>query len=103
MDNFFYPLFCHGHCRKSALPAPGYLPGGSEIAPDLSAIPAEYQDLREVLSKETKEMETYIEDSVATGFIRPSASTAGIGYLFVEKRTKPCTCASTTGASTTSR
>uniref|UniRef100_A0A4W5K9D1 ribonuclease H n=1 Tax=Hucho hucho TaxID=62062 RepID=A0A4W5K9D1_9TELE len=42
---------CHAHCLKSAQPAPGRLPGGSEVAPDLSAIPAKYQDLREVFSK----------------------------------------------------
>ena len=39
--------FCHTHCLKSALPAPGRLPGGLEIATNLPAIPTEYQDLRE--------------------------------------------------------
>jgi hypothetical protein len=36
--------FCHAHCLKSAQPAPGHLPGGLEVALDLSVIPAEYQD-----------------------------------------------------------
>jgi hypothetical protein len=43
--------FCHAHCLKSAQPAPERLPGASEVVPDLSAIPAEYQDLLEVFSK----------------------------------------------------
>eukprot|EP00063_Salmo_salar_P017086 XP_013991921.1 PREDICTED: uncharacterized protein LOC106567309 [Salmo salar] len=43
--------FCHTHCLKSAEPAPGHLPGDSEGALDLSAISAEYQDLREVINK----------------------------------------------------
>ena len=43
--------FCHAHCLNSAQPAPGRLLGGSEGAPDLTAIPAGYQDLREVFSK----------------------------------------------------
>lgn len=129
-------LLCHAHCLKSAQPAPGYLPGCSEVSPDLSVIPVEYQDLWEVFSKaqatsllphrpydcgidllpgttppwvrlyslsgpETKAMETYIEDSLAAGFIHPSASPAGAGFFFVEKKPKPC--ASTTGVSTTSR
>jgi hypothetical protein len=37
--------FCHAHCLKSAQPAPGCFPGGSEGGPDLSSIPADYQDL----------------------------------------------------------
>jgi hypothetical protein len=43
--------FCHAQCLKSVQPAPGRLPGGSEGAPDLSAIPEEIQDLREVFNK----------------------------------------------------
>ena len=43
-----WSLSCHTHCLKSALPAPGRLSGGLEIAPDRSA---EYQDLREGFSK----------------------------------------------------
>eukprot|EP00063_Salmo_salar_P020570 XP_013995405.1 PREDICTED: RNA-directed DNA polymerase homolog [Salmo salar] len=43
--------FCYTHYLMSAQPAPGCLPGGSEVAPDLSAIPTEYQDLREVFIK----------------------------------------------------
>lgn len=38
-------------------------------------------------------METYIEDSLAAGCIHPSASPAGAGFFFVEKRDKtlrPC-------------
>ena len=42
---------CHTHCLKSALPAPGRLPGGLKIAPDLSASSAEYQELWEGFSK----------------------------------------------------
>ena len=33
-------------------------------------------------------METYIEDSLAAGFICPSASPAGEGFFFVEKKDK---------------
>ena len=33
-------------------------------------------------------METYIEDSLATGFIRPSSSPAGASFFFVEKKDK---------------
>ena len=42
---------------------------------------------------ETKAMETYIGDSLAVGFIRPSSSPAGAGFFFVEKKDKtlhPC-------------
>jgi hypothetical protein len=73
----------------------------SEVAPDLSAIPVEYQDLREDFSKdratslhylsgpETKAMETYIEDSLAAGRIRPFA---GAGFFFVGKNKTMCPC-----------
>lgn len=47
-------------------------------------------------------METYIENSLNAGFIRPSASPAGAGFFFMEKA-KPCARASTTGASMKSR
>jgi hypothetical protein len=43
--------FCHVHCLKSALPAPGRLAVSLGEAPNLSTIPAEYQDLREVFSQ----------------------------------------------------
>jgi hypothetical protein len=43
--------FCHAHCLKSAQPAPRRLPVGLEVALDLSAIPTEYQDLRESFIK----------------------------------------------------
>ena len=42
---------------------------------------------------ETKAMEEYIEESLATGAVRPSASPAGAGFFFVEKKDKtlrPC-------------
>ncbi len=38
-------------------------------------------------------MEKYISDSLATGFIRPSSSPAGAGFLFVGKKDgslRPC-------------
>ncbi|XP_045555675.1 uncharacterized protein [Salmo salar] len=95
--------------------------GSREGAPDLSAIPAEHQNLREVFSKtramslplhrpydcgiyllpsttpprgrlyslsglETKAMETYIVDHLATGFIHSSSSPAG--FFFMEKKDK---------------
>eukprot|EP00063_Salmo_salar_P046274 XP_014021109.1 PREDICTED: uncharacterized protein LOC106582478 [Salmo salar] len=85
-----------------AQPAQGRLPGGSEVAPGLSAIPTGYQDLREVFSKslahpygcgidllpKNKAMETYVGDTPATGFIRPSSSPAGERFFFVEKKDK---------------
>ena len=38
-------------------------------------------------------MDTYIGDSLAAGFIRPSSSTAGTGFFFVEKKDKTlCLC-----------
>ena len=43
--------FCHAHCFRSALPAPGRLPACLRKATDLSAIHAEYLDLREVFNK----------------------------------------------------
>lgn len=43
--------FYHAHCLMSVQPALRHLPGVSEVAPDLSAIPAEYQELQEVFSK----------------------------------------------------
>jgi hypothetical protein len=48
-------------------------------------------------------METYIEESLDAGFIHPSAFPSGTGFFFVERRTKPCACASTTEVSTTSQ
>ncbi len=42
---------------------------------------------------ERKAMETYINDSLAAGIIRPSSSPAGAGFFFVEKKDKtlrPC-------------
>lgn len=33
-------------------------------------------------------METYIGDSLAAGFIRPTSSPAGAGFFFVEKKDK---------------
>jgi len=38
-------------------------------------------------------MESYINDSLAAGIIRPSSSPAGAGFFFVEKKDKtlhPC-------------
>ena len=38
-------------------------------------------------------MEEYVEESLATGSVRPSASPAGAGFFFVEKKDKtlrPC-------------
>lgn len=121
---------CQAHCLKSVQAAPGRLPGGLEVAPDLSSIPTEHQVLREVFSTsqatsippqrpddcrivllpsitlprgslyslpgpKTKAMETYIEHSLATGFICPSSSPAGAGFFF-EERSRPCTRALTT-------
>lgn len=43
---------------------------------------------------ETKAMENYIGDSLATGFICPSSSPAGAGFFFMEKKDMilcPCT------------
>jgi hypothetical protein len=38
-------------------------------------------------------MEEYIEESLATGAVCPSASPTGIGFFFVEKKDKTlCTC-----------
>ena len=39
-----------------------------------------------IVGPETKAMETYIEDSLAAGGIRPSASPAGAGSFFVEEK-----------------
>ncbi len=40
---------------------------------------------------ERKVMETYINDSLAAGIIRPSSSPAGAGFFFVEKKDKTLT------------
>ena len=42
--------FCHAHCLKIVQPAPGCLLAGLGEALDLSAVPAEYQDVREVFN-----------------------------------------------------
>ena len=49
--------------------------------------------LYSLFGPETKAMEEYIEDSLAAGRIGPSASPAGAGFLFVDKKDKtlrPC-------------
>lgn len=120
--------FCHAHCLGAAQhssPSPNPASGDP---PDLSSVPAEYQDLWEVFSKsratslpphrpydcaidlfpgtspprgrlyslsgpETKAMEAYVESSLAAGIIRPSSSSAGAGFFFVDKKDKslrPC-------------
>jgi hypothetical protein len=43
--------FCHAHCLKAAQLAQGRPPAGLGKALDLYAVPAEYQDLREVFYK----------------------------------------------------
>lgn len=96
--------------------------------PDLSGVPPEYNDFREVFNKsratslpphrpydcaidllpgsappkgrlyslsapEREAMETYINDSLASGIIRPSSSPAGAGFFFVGKKDgslRPC-------------
>ena len=109
-------LICQAHCLKSAWPAPGCLPEGLEVAPDLPTIPTEYQvfskqqlffhctdpmtvfsqaPLRPVLSVLSVESgdQGYIEDSLAAVFIRPSVYLAGAGFFFVQKKDKtllPC-------------
>ncbi|XP_056094883.1 uncharacterized protein LOC130073475 [Rhinichthys klamathensis goyatoka] len=58
---------------------------------NLSNVPPEYLDLKEVFKREA--MEKYISDSLAAGFIRPSSSPAGSGFFFVGKKDgslRPC-------------
>lgn len=44
--------FCHSNCLTSArFPGPGEATGTDEYVPDLSGVPPEYHDLREVFSK----------------------------------------------------
>eukprot|EP00063_Salmo_salar_P025867 XP_014000702.1 PREDICTED: uncharacterized protein LOC106571773 [Salmo salar] len=66
--------FCHAQCLKSAQPTPGRLPGGLESVPDLSATPAEYQDLPEGLHS----------CRIYTSFLLSRCA----GYFFVEKKDK---------------
>ncbi|KAG1953664.1 retrotransposable element [Pimephales promelas] len=66
-------------------------PAQAEETVDLSNVPTEYRDLKEVFKREV--MEKYISDSLATGFIRPSSSPAGAGFFFVGKKDgslRPC-------------
>uniref|UniRef100_A0A671X748 Gypsy retrotransposon integrase-like protein 1 n=1 Tax=Sparus aurata TaxID=8175 RepID=A0A671X748_SPAAU len=119
---------CHAHCLHSATPerSPSAPEPPEEI--DLTNVPAEYHDLREVFSKdralslpphrpydcaidllpgsplptkrlynlckpEKEVMETYINNSLAAGLIRPSSSPVGAGFFFVEKKDntlRPC-------------
>lgn len=110
---------CHLTCLKHAsslLHSPTF-----SSSPDISGVPPEYHDFREVFSKakatslpphrpydcaidllpgtfppkgrlyslsapERKAMETYINDSLSAGLIRPSSSPAGAGFFFVEKK-----------------
>ena len=117
---------CHQVCLKEAsVPQQTMHPSSCS---DLSRIPAEYHDFREVFSKakatslpphrpydcsidlmpgtsppkgrlyslsgpERGSMESYINDSLAAGIIRPSSSPAGAGFFFVGKKDKtlrPC-------------
>ncbi|KAK9513191.1 hypothetical protein VZT92_026747 [Zoarces viviparus] len=117
---------CHLVCLKqAAVPQSVAL---SKSTPDLTGVPAEYWDFREVFNKskalslpphrpydcaidlhpgtfppkgrlyslsapERGAMDKYINDSLASGIIRPSSSPAGAGFFFVEKKDKtlrPC-------------
>uniref|UniRef100_A0A9J8AVV9 ribonuclease H n=1 Tax=Cyprinus carpio carpio TaxID=630221 RepID=A0A9J8AVV9_CYPCA len=118
---------CHESCLVSACPSVA-MSVFQEEAVDLSNVPAEYLDLKEVFSKscaaslpphrpydcaidllsgksppkgkfyslsvpEREAMEKYISDSLASGFIRPSFSPAGAGFIFVGKKDgslRPC-------------
>ncbi|KAL0172743.1 hypothetical protein M9458_033054 [Cirrhinus mrigala] len=68
-----------------------------ESSVNLSNVPKEYLDLKEVFSKSSRfsssasviareAMEKYISDSLAAGLIRPSSSPAGAGFFFVKKK-----------------
>lgn len=116
---------CHATCLFFSPPA---LPAESLDSTELSQVPAEYRDLKEVFSKrraaslpphrhydcaidllpgttpprgrifslslpERKAMDDYIQDALASGFIRPSTSPAGAGFFFVSKKDgglRPC-------------
>ena len=117
---------CHQVCLKQA--AAPQLSVDMNLVPDVTGVPAEYLDFKEVFSKtkatslpphrpydcaielhpgavppkgrlyslsapERKSMETYVNDSLAAGIIRPSTSPAGAGVFFVAKKDKtlrPC-------------
>lgn len=117
---------CHQICLKQAA-APQRSVNPSQV-PDVTGVPPEYLDFKEVFSKtratslpphrpydcaidlhpgtspprgrlyslsapERVSMETYINNSLAAGIIRPSSSPAGAGFFFVEKKDKtlrPC-------------
>jgi len=117
---------CHQICLKQAA-APQRLVNPSRV-PDVTGVPPEYLDFKEVFSKtkvtslpphrpydcaidlhpgtspprgrlyslsapERVAMETYINNSLAAGIVRPSSSPAGAGFFFVEKKDKtlrPC-------------
>uniref|UniRef100_A0A3Q3FKI6 Gypsy retrotransposon integrase-like protein 1 n=1 Tax=Kryptolebias marmoratus TaxID=37003 RepID=A0A3Q3FKI6_KRYMA len=103
--------FCLQHCLQSALPSPSNK-NVSEVKTDLTKVPTEYHDLAAVFTIELRpgeplpasrlfnlsgperdSMKTYIEDSLASGIIRPSTSPVGAGFFFVEKKDKslrPC-------------
>jgi len=117
---------CHQVCLKQA--AAPQLSVDMNLVPDVTGVPAEYLDFKEVFSKakatslpphrpydcaielhpgavppkgrlyslsapERRSMETYVNDSLAAGIIRPSTSPAGAGFFFVAKKDKtlrPC-------------
>ena len=116
---------CHATCL---FPSPSLQPAESLEPSDLSSVPTEYLDIKEVFSKkrasmlpphrpydcgiellpgaspprggifslsrpEQEAMDKYIQDALASGFIRPSTSPAGAVFFFVEKKDgglRPC-------------
>ena len=117
---------CHQVCLLEA--AAPESPSSHCPSPDLTGVPVEYHDFKDVFSKakatslpphrpydcaidllpgsspprgrlyslsapEREAMDTYINDSLAAGIIRPSSSPAGAGFFFVEKKDgslRPC-------------
>ena len=120
--------YCLSTCLQSAVPPTSSSAMKEVKAPDISNVPPEYHDLKEVFSKsrasslpphrpydcaidlfpgatlpssrlynlsnrERESMENYVNESLATGIIRPSSSPLGAGFFFVAKKDgslRPC-------------
>ncbi|KAL0150494.1 hypothetical protein M9458_054311 [Cirrhinus mrigala] len=87
-----YSEFAEVFSKSKATQLPPHRPGDCaiELLPNMSPPKSKVY----LLSRpETLAMETYIEEALASGYIRPSTSPAAAGFFFVEKRNgglRPC-------------